>query len=74
RNAMRQRSVLLDGLKSVKHYLNGEFEVRQDTSESLPSDVRKKILGGMRDPSPAGWEELNRRYFERLSGGKNEKP
>ncbi|MEN6404932.1 MAG: hypothetical protein ABFC77_00520 [Thermoguttaceae bacterium] len=73
-NAMRQRPVLLDGLKNVKQHLQGEFEVRQDTTTNLPSDVRKEILGGMKDPSPAGWEALNRRYFERLSGGKNEKP
>ena len=23
----------------------------------------------MQDPSPAGWEEFNRQYFERLSSG-----
>ena len=72
-NALRQRQVLLGGLGNVKQYLEGEFEVRQDATPNLPTDIQKQILGGMQDPSPAGWEELNRQYFERLSGGKEEK-
>ncbi|MGD0382203.1 MAG: hypothetical protein ABSA77_01700, partial [Thermoguttaceae bacterium] len=68
-NALRQRSVLLDGLGNVKQYLQGEFEVRKDSTANLPADIQKEILGGMQDPSPRGWEELNRQYFERLSGG-----
>ena len=70
-NALRQRSVLLGGLGNVKQYLEGEFEVRQDTTVNLPGDIQKELLGSMQDPSPAGWEELNRQYFERLSGEKN---
>ena len=34
--------------------------------------MQKQILGSMQDPSPAGWEELNREYFQRLSGGEEE--
>jgi hypothetical protein len=68
-NALRQRHVLVEGLGHVKEYLRGEFEVRKDTTANLPSDIQKQILGGMQDPSPAGWEELNRQYFERLSKG-----
>jgi len=66
-NALRQRQVLVGGLGNVKQYLEGEFEVRQDTTTNLPTDIQKQILGGMQDPSPAGWEELNRQYFERLT-------
>jgi hypothetical protein len=66
-NALRQRSVLIDGLGNVKQYLQGEFEVRKDSTANLPADIQKEILGGMQDPSPRGWEELNRQYFERLS-------
>ncbi len=73
RNALRQREVLLEGLGNVKKYLRGDFQSRRDTSENLPADVRKELLGGMHDPSPAGWEELNRRYFDRLSKGDGEK-
>jgi len=69
KNALRQRPVLLEGLGNVKQYLDGEFQTRRDASANLPADVRKELLGSMHDPSPAGWEELNRRYFERLSKG-----
>jgi hypothetical protein len=72
-NALRQRQVLADGLGNIKQYLAGEFEVRKDSTVNLPADVQKDILGGMQDPSPRGWEELNRRYFESLSTGVIEK-
>jgi hypothetical protein len=67
-NALRQREVVAEGLGSVKQYLEGEFEVRQDATSNLPTDIQKKILGSMTDPSPVGWEEMNRKYFERLAG------
>jgi hypothetical protein len=68
-NALRQRRALIDGLGNVKQYLQGEFEVRKDSTANLPAEIQKDILGGMQDPSPRGWEELNRQYFQRLSGG-----
>jgi hypothetical protein len=66
-NALRQKQVLIDGLGNVKQYMEGEFEVRKDATSSLPGDIQKDILGSMQDPSPAGWEEMNRQYFQRLS-------
>lgn len=72
-NALRQRQVLLDGMGNVKQYLQGEYEVRKDTTINLPTDIQKEILGGMKDPSPRGWEELNRQYFDHLSTGSNER-
>jgi len=66
-NALRQRQVLLEGLRSAKQYVAGEFQVRQDTSENLPGDIQKEILGSMSEPAPAGWEDLIRDYFRRLS-------
>ncbi len=68
-SALRQRQVVAERLDSVKRYLEGEFEVRQDTTANLPGDIQKELLGSMQDPSPAGWEELNRRYFQRLAEG-----
>lgn len=68
-NALRQRQVLAEGMGNVKQYLEGEFQVRKDATENLPGDIQKEILGSMQDPSPTGWEELNRRYFQRLSEG-----
>jgi hypothetical protein len=70
-NALRQRPVLLEKMTSVKQYLDGEFQVRQDTTSNLPADIQNEILNSMQDPSPAGWEELNRQYFERLSSDGN---
>lgn len=71
-SALRRRQVMLDGLGNIKTYLDGEFEVRRDQTSNLPEDIQKELLGSMLDASPAGWEELNRKYFERLSG--NEAP
>jgi hypothetical protein len=68
-NALRQRPVLLERLGNVKQYLEGEFQIKQDSTSNLPAEIQKEILGSMQDPSPAGWEEMNREYFERLSGG-----
>jgi len=66
-NALRRREVLLDGLGQVKTYVKGEFSVRQDKTVNLPTDIQKEILGTMQEASPAGWEGLNRQYFERLA-------
>lgn len=68
-NALRERKTLLQGLGNVKQYVEGEFVVKQDETTNLPTDIQKEILGGRQDPSPAGWEEMNREYFERLSQG-----
>jgi hypothetical protein len=68
-NALRERKVLLDGLGNVKQYLKGDFEVKKDASVNLPTGIQKDILGAMQDPSPAGWEDFNRQYFEALSNG-----
>jgi len=73
-NALRQRKVLAEGLGNVKQYLEGEFELRRDATANLPSDVQKEILGSMKEPSPVGWEEMNREYFRRLTGAGREAP
>jgi len=66
-NALRRREVLLNGLDNIKTYLEGEFELRRDDTANLPQEIQKEILGGMLEASPAGWEEWNRQYFERLA-------
>ncbi len=73
-SALRRRDVLLQGLGQVKTYLKGEFTVRQDRTANLPTDVQKEILGSMQEPSPPGWEELNRQYFERLTSAPSGTP
>jgi hypothetical protein len=51
--------------------LEGEFEVKQDTTVNLPGEIQKEILGSMQGASPAGWEELNRKYYERLGNSES---
>lgn len=70
-NALRRREVLLEGLGQVKTYLQGEFTVRKDLTSNLPTDIQKEILGNMREASPAGWDRLNRQYFDRLATSKD---
>jgi hypothetical protein len=67
RNALRQRPVLLEGLDRARAALEGEAMVRRDETANLPAEIQKEILGTMAEPSPEGWEALNRRYFERLA-------
>ncbi|GAB4130277.1 MAG: hypothetical protein Kow0040_07840 [Thermogutta sp.] len=70
-NALRKREVVLESLASQKQYVGGEFEVRQDASANLPTDVQKEILGSAQDPTPPGWEDLVRGYYRRLMNGES---
>jgi hypothetical protein len=67
RNALRRREVLVEGLGQMKTYLHGDFLVRRDQTANLPADIQKEVLGSMGEASPAGWEALNRKYYERLA-------
>jgi hypothetical protein len=66
-NALRRRDVLLPSLGQLKDFVDGEFRVRQDRTVNLPTDIQKEVLGSLAEPSPAGWENLNRLYFSRLA-------
>jgi hypothetical protein len=66
-NVLRQRQIMTNTAADIKQYLKGEFQVRKDASANLPAEIQKDILGGLSEPSPAGWEEINREYFERLN-------
>jgi len=70
-NALRKREVVLESLASQKQYVGGEFEVKQDASANLPTDVQKEILGSAQDPTPPGWEDLVRGYYRRLMHGES---
>jgi hypothetical protein len=73
-NALRRREVLLEGLGHVQAYTAGECEVRQDQSTNLPAEIQQEILSSVQEPSPQGWEELNRLYFQRLATGTPQVP
>ena len=52
-NALRQRQVLAEGLGNVKQYLEGEFEVRQDTTRQPAQPTsRRKSSAACRIPRP----------------------
>lgn len=64
--ALRKREIVLQGLKSQKEYVGGEFEVKQDTTANIPKDVQKEILGSVQEPTPPGWEDIVRGYYRQL--------
>jgi hypothetical protein len=74
KNALRRREVLVQSLDRVKMAAKGEYLIRKDATSNLPTDIQKEILGSMQEPNPAGWEELNRKYFERLGSGPSTTP
>jgi hypothetical protein len=67
RNIMRQRSVLLDGLKNTKAFLDGEVNVNVDRSTALPAYLQDEIIDAMGDTPPKGYEDLLKKYYENLS-------
>ncbi len=61
-------------MKQLRSALHGEAAIRSDLTPNLPADVQKEILGNMQEVSPAGWEALNRQYFERLGSAASPVP
>jgi len=68
-NALRQRDVVLENLKSTKMLLSGEVRIRRDVSSALPNAVQADVLDALEKPMPPGYEEYLKRYYERLSQG-----
>jgi hypothetical protein len=66
-NVMRQRKVLLEGLKNTKSFLDGEVNVNIDRSAALPAFLQDEIIDAMGDAPPKGYEDLLRKYYENLS-------
>ncbi|NIA21464.1 MAG: hypothetical protein GWP05_05745 [Anaerolineaceae bacterium] len=69
RNAMREKHVLLNQLKSTRMLLGGEIRVRTDRRSNLPDGYRKEIEESAKGPMPEGYEELIKQYYQRLSEG-----
>jgi hypothetical protein len=70
RSALRRQDVMLEALGDVRRQTSEQTIVKTDASASVPQEIRKAILGSMSDPSPTGWEQLNKSYFERIASGK----
>ena len=69
RNAMREKHVLLNQLKSTGSLLRGDIHVRTDVRSNLPDEYRKEIEEASQAPMPEGYEALVKQYYERLSRG-----
>jgi hypothetical protein len=68
-NAQRQRRILLESADDAKKHLGGEFFVKEDKTLNLPTNIQEQLVSGNDDPSPAGWESVNKEYFRKLSEG-----
>ncbi|MDR2438368.1 MAG: hypothetical protein LBE12_03210 [Planctomycetaceae bacterium] len=68
-NAQRQRRILLESADDAKKHLGGEFLVKEDKTVNLPTNIQEQLVSGNDDPSPAGWESVNKEYFRKLSEG-----
>lgn len=68
-NAQRQRRILLESADDAKKHLGGEFFVKEDKTVNLPTNIQEQLVSGNDDPSPAGWETVNKEYFRKLSEG-----
>ncbi|MDR3199604.1 MAG: hypothetical protein LBU34_17180 [Planctomycetaceae bacterium] len=68
-NVLRQRQILLNSAGDAKKHLGGEFFVKEDKTVNLPTNIQEQLVSGNDDPSPAGWESVNKEYFRKLSEG-----
>ena len=69
RSALRRRDVVLGSLGDLRNQTTEEASVRTDATASVPQEIRKQILGSMNEASPAGWEQLNKSYFQKIANG-----
>ncbi|MDR0338621.1 MAG: hypothetical protein LBI18_16235, partial [Planctomycetaceae bacterium] len=65
-NAQRQRRILLESADDAKKHLGGEFFVKEDKTLNLPTNIQEQLVSGNDDPSPVGWESVNKEYFRKL--------
>lgn len=67
RNAMREKHVLLNQIKTTRALLKGEIHVRSDRRADLPEAYRREIEEADRAPMPEGYQALVKQYHRRLT-------
>ncbi|MGL4594332.1 MAG: hypothetical protein ACRCUY_06345 [Thermoguttaceae bacterium] len=72
-NAPRQRQILLDTAEDAKRHIGGRYIVKEDQTANISTNIQEQLISGSDDPSPAGWESVNKDYFRRLQEGSVEK-
>jgi len=66
-NALRRKDVVIDGLRGTKMLVDGKIAVQEDTSPSMPRQVRDDIADAMQGEMPKGFRDLLKKYYENLS-------
>jgi hypothetical protein len=67
RNALRQKPVLLESLRDTRAFLVGEVRMTYDRSAPLPPYLRDQLTDARAQKAPEGYEDLLKKYYERLS-------
>jgi len=68
--ALRKKNVILDGLRSGRRFLKGELAINTDRSVGLPNFLQDEMINAMADTPPRGYEDLLKKYYEKLSTAK----
>jgi hypothetical protein len=66
-NVLRKREETIEALRQTRLLLAGEIDIDVDTSAAMPKYVRDDIADAMKGSMPAGYEDVMRQYYERLS-------
>ncbi|HYF51973.1 MAG TPA: hypothetical protein VEJ63_21370 [Planctomycetota bacterium] len=65
--ALKQAHVsVIDSLKEAKKVTGFQAEVNSERTRELPKNVRNKIMSGMQQPAPQGYQDLMEAYFKSL--------
>jgi len=66
-NIARRRDVLLKNLSDTHLMARGEMQIQRDLNIGLPSELQDEIIDAQGEPTPEGYEELLKGYFQALS-------
>ncbi len=64
--ALRRREEILNSLRELKRYAGGEVRTRSEALAERTRTQEDELLQGGAPEVPPGWEELTRRYFDKL--------
>lgn len=66
-NVLRQRQILLKGLRASQLMVKRELTVRNDPTATLPPEIQREILDSTDLAVPPEYEDLVRKYYESLA-------
>lgn len=65
----REKRRLADSLRATVDSLAAQARARADLGADLPRDLQREIMNARADDFPAGYEDLVKAYYERISRG-----